>query len=175
MRIVDESKQSTDLNEEYTQRIAFAQEQKTEIERVFSKLKKKKPKDLDAHFHKAHDKAFSKIDCLSCANCCKTTSPIFRDIDIKRISKRLKIGEAEFSRTYLKMDEDRDWVLQKAPCAFLGADHLCSIYEYRPQACKDYPHTDRKKIVQVLDLTLKNISICPAVAEVSTEVIKVYP
>lgn len=175
MRIVDEGKQSRDLNEEYTQRIALAHEQKAEIERVFSKLKKKKPKDLDVHFHKAHERAFAKIDCLSCANCCKTTSPIFRDIDIKRISKRLKIGEAEFSRTYLKMDEDRDWVLQKAPCTFLGADNVCSIYEYRPQACKEYPHTDRKKIVQILDLTLKNTSICPAVAEVSMEVVKVYP
>lgn len=161
------------MEKEYQENIDKAGEQKEEIKRVFNQLKRKKPKNLDDLFQEQHEKVFAKIDCLLCANCCKTTSPIFRDIDIKRISKKLKMSEAVFERTYLKTDEDNDWVLKTAPCHFLGSDNNCGIYEFRPQACRDYPHTDRKKIVQVLDLTERNATICPAVAEIAMEVVKV--
>ena len=67
-----------------------------------------------------------------------------------------------FIAQYLRLDEDRDYVLQEVPCAFLGADNYCSIYDVRPKACREYPHTDRKKFHQITDLTLKNLSICPA-------------
>jgi hypothetical protein len=30
-----------------------------------------------------HDEAFSKVDCLQCANCCKNYSPRFKTTDIK--------------------------------------------------------------------------------------------
>ena len=36
-----------------------------------------------------HEEAFAKIDCLSCAACCKNYSPRFKTPDIKRISKHL--------------------------------------------------------------------------------------
>ena len=161
------------MEKEYQESIDKASEHKDEIKRAFAQLKRKKPKNLDDLFQREHEKAFSTIDCLLCANCCKTTSPIFRDIDIKRIAKKLKISEAVFERTYLKTDEDNDWVLKTAPCHFLGSDNICSIYDFRPQACREYPHTDRKKIVQVLDLTERNVSICPAVADITLEVLKV--
>ena len=111
-------------------------------------------------------KHFQKIDCLNCGNCCKTTSPIFRDIDVKRISKKLKCSTKEFENTYLKRDEDEDLILKTAPCAFLSDDNSCSIYDIRPQACREYPHTDRKKVVQVMELTEKNMLICPAVSRI---------
>lgn len=156
----------------YLSIITEAEEKKDEISKFFERLKKRKPKGLDEQFQKAHIAAFKEIDCLSCANCCKTTSPIFRDVDIKRIAKKMRFTESQFERNYLQVDEDGDWVLKSAPCTFLNEDNSCSIYEYRPQACKDYPHTDRKKVVQVLDLTLKNIEICPAVAKISTVVLE---
>ncbi|WP_372938079.1 YkgJ family cysteine cluster protein, partial [Seonamhaeicola sp.] len=53
-------------------------------------------------------------------------------------------------------------VLQTVPCTFLGADNYCSIYEVRPKACREFPHTDRKKFQQISNLTLKNVAICPA-------------
>ncbi len=155
----------------YQNYIEEAAENKEQIEKLFSRLKKKKPKELDGLFHAAHEKAFDKIDCLECANCCKTTSPIFRDIDIKRISKKLKIGVAEFERTYLRMDEDDFWVLKSSPCAFLEDDNKCGIYDFRPQACTDYPHTDQRKVVQVLDLTQENVKICPAAAKITMEIL----
>jgi len=128
----------------------------------FSKLKKKPPKQLDYLMQELHDSAFKKINCLECANCCKTTGPLFTDKDISRISKYLKLKPQRFIATYLNIDEENDYVLQSLPCPFLGEDHFCSIYDVRPKACREFPHTDRKKIYQITNLTLKNIAICPA-------------
>ena len=134
--------------------------------KVFRKMKQAKPNDLDQKFHKAHEVEFKKMDCLSCANCCKTTSPIFRDADIRRISKHLRIKEGKFISDYLKMDEEQDYVLKSSPCSFLDNDNSCSIYDVRPLACREYPHTDRKNMFQVLEITAENSLICPAVARI---------
>lgn len=136
------------------------------------KAKKANSRTLDDQFHTLHQEAFRKIDCLVCANCCKTTSPIFRDVDIKRLSKRLRMPESKFIDTYLKIDEDRDYVLQSSPCAFLGDDNYCSVYEDRPLACREYPHTDRKNMYQILPLTRKNMEVCPAVSYIMKEISK---
>ena len=134
--------------------------------KVFRKMKQAKPNDLDQKFHKGHEAEFKKMDCLSCANCCKTTSPIFRDADIRRISKHLRIKEGKFISDYLKMDEDQDYVLKSSPCSFLDNDNSCSIYDVRPLACREYPHTDRKNMFQVLEITAENSLICPVVARI---------
>jgi hypothetical protein len=134
--------------------------------KVFRKMKQAKPNDLDQKFHKGHEAEFKKMDCLSCANCCKTTSPIFRDADIRRISKHLRVKEGKFISDYLRMDEEEDYVLKSSPCSFLEKDNSCSIYDVRPLACREYPHTDRKNMFQVLEITAENSLICPAVARI---------
>ena len=134
--------------------------------KVFRKMKQAKPNDLDQKFHKGHEAEFKKMDCLSCANCCKTTSPIFRDADIRRISKHLRVKEGKFISDYLRMDEEQDYVLKSSPCSFLDNDNSCSIYDVRPLACREYPHTDRKNMFQVLEITAENSLICPAVARI---------
>ncbi|MBC9811257.1 YkgJ family cysteine cluster protein [Crocinitomicaceae bacterium CZZ-1] len=137
-------------------------------------FKKKKPKNLDELFHKEHQAVFRKVDCLKCANCCKTTSPIFRDIDIRRISAHMRMTASDFIKKFLKIDEDNDYVLQQSPCHFLMADNTCIIYENRPLACREYPHTDRKNINQILDLTRKNAEICPAVSNILLQINKSF-
>ena len=109
-----------------------------------------------------HEAEFERTDCLQCANCCKTTGPLFTDKDIQRISKHFKMKEHEFISQYLIVDEENDYVLQAVPCTFLGTDNYCSIYEVRPKACREFPHTNRKKFQQISTLTLKNVAICPA-------------
>jgi Fe-S-cluster containining protein len=133
----------------------------------YRKLKARPPKDLDRRFHEAHDQVFSDTDCLQCANCCKTTSPIFYERDIDRASRALRLKPRDFIDKYLRIDEDKDYVLQKSPCAFLGHDNLCSIYDDRPQACREYPHTNRKRMHQILDLTYRNTLVCPAVLRIT--------
>ena len=59
-----------------------------------------------------------------------------------------------------------DMVFRSMPCPFLGDDNYCAIYESRPKACREYPHTDRKKFFQIYKLSVKNASTCPIVYEV---------
>lgn len=108
-----------------------------------------------------HEEAFSKIDCLQCANCCKNYSPRFKTPDIKRISKHLKLRESEFIDKYLIVDEDGDFVANTKPCPFLGADNQCSIYQQRPSDCHRFPYTDEDVFFKRPQLTLKNSSFCP--------------
>ncbi len=141
----------------------LAEEKKKETKKYFQRLKKRTPKNLDLTVHQLHEEQFDKTDCLACANCCKTTSPIFTEKDIKRISKFLRIKEIQFIETYLRRDEDDFMVLKEAPCTFLEPDNTCYIYDVRPKACSEYPHTNRKKFIQLTNLTLNNTEICPAV------------
>ncbi|MBX2926756.1 MAG: YkgJ family cysteine cluster protein [Saprospiraceae bacterium] len=143
-----------------------AANERKSFQQFFKRLRRKPPRRLDEVTAGLHEAVFQEIDCLSCANCCKTTSPIFRDKDIERIARHLGLRPAELVQRHLHIDEDGDYVLNTAPCTFLDADNYCSIYEVRPKACRDYPHTDRKNFHQILDLTLKNTQICPAAFEI---------
>jgi Fe-S-cluster containining protein len=139
---------------------------KNENQVFLKKLKLQNPRKLDDAFHELHEDVFEKVDCLTCANCCKTTSPIFRQKDIELLAKKLKCSPSDFIQNYLHLDADGDYVLNSSPCPFLDNENYCSVYEYRPTACREYPHTDRKKMYQLLDLTMKNTLVCPAVLNI---------
>jgi Fe-S-cluster containining protein len=110
-----------------------------------------------------HEEAFRHADCLSCANCCRNYSPRFKTPDIKRLSRALRMREGVFIETYLRLDEDGDYVVKSTPCPFLGADNRCSVYEDRPSDCRRFPYTDEDVLVKRPAITLKNASFCPAV------------
>lgn len=149
-----------------------AKDTHTSTKKFFSKLKKKPPKNLDVIMQELHEDEFEKTDCLLCANCCKTTGPLFTDRDIERIAKHFRMKPQKFIQSYLRMDEENDYVLKSVPCTFLGEDNYCSIYDIRPKACREFPHTDRKKFHQITDLTLKNVAICPAAFNIVEEMKK---
>ncbi|MGD1946376.1 MAG: YkgJ family cysteine cluster protein [Croceivirga sp.] len=144
----------------------------SENKKFFQRLKRKPPKDLDYTMRELHDEEFSRTDCLQCANCCKTTGPLFTNADIERIARHFRMKPSAFIDAYLRLDEDQDYVLQQLPCAFLGADNYCSIYDVRPKACREFPHTNRKKFHQISNLTLKNVAICPAAFNIVQEMKK---
>ena len=153
--------------EAFKQRATGKQEQ---FRKTLSQLKKRKDNQVDKLFHEAHDRAFEKIDCLQCAACCTFVGPRWTRQDIRRVAKALRMKEAEFEYTYLRVDEDGDFVFQSMPCPFLGKDKYCSIYEDRPKACREYPHTDRRKMKQIFKLTLRNSTCCPAVEAVLDDI-----
>jgi Fe-S-cluster containining protein len=136
-----------------------------ENKKFLQRLSAKDPRKVDRVFHATHTAVFEEMNCLACANCCKTTSPIFYSTDIERVAKALRMKPGDFMEKYLRMDEDKDYVLKSSPCPFLDAENYCSVYEDRPKACREYPHTDRKRIVKVMDLTYRNTLVCPAVLE----------
>lgn len=110
-----------------------------------------------------HEAAFSSINCLHCAACCKNYSPRFKTPDIKRISRHLKMKEGQFIDTYLRLDEEGDYVVKQTPCPFLGNANRCSIYDVRPSDCERFPYTDEDVLLNRPRITLKNSTFCPAV------------
>lgn len=134
-----------------------------ETKAFFKGLKKSKLRDLDDIIHTIHEEEFGKMDCLECGNCCRSLGPRITDKDIDRIAKTLRMKSVDFINNYLQIDEDNDYVYKEMPCPFLGADNYCAIYENRPKACREYPHTDRKKFIQIYSLTIRNAQTCPAV------------
>ena len=127
----------------------------------YYKKNKKRLGKMDTIVQQLHDEVSEKIDCLTCANCCRSLGPAIYDKDIERMAKALRIKPSEVVSSYLRIDEDGDYVFKSMPCPFLMDDNYCSIYESRPKACREYPHTDRKNFDQIYKLTVKNTSTCP--------------
>ena len=139
---------------------------------LYYKKNKKILEKMDSVVHILHNKYSEQIDCLECANCCKKLGPAIYDKDIERMAKALRMKPSEVVETYLKIDDDKDYVFRQIPCPFLMPDNYCSIYENRPKACREYPHTDRKRFSQIYQLTVKNTYTCPIALEVMQELIQ---
>lgn len=157
---------------EYQEALKQAKINKKAILRQVTRLRKMRKGDVDTIIQPLHEKAFEKVDCLQCANCCKTTSPILTERDTQRISKHLGMKAGAFSQKYLYLDEDQEYALKTTPCPFLADDNYCGIYDVRPRACSDYPHTDQVNQIGILSLTQTNATICPAVANIFEELEK---
>lgn len=143
----------------------IAEKAKPEFLQYYKKNKRRLSK-MDTIVHLLHEEVSEKIDCLSCAKCCRSLGPAIYDRDIERMAKALRIKPSEVVSTYLQVDEDGDYVFKSMPCPFLLNDNYCSIYDSRPKACREYPHTDRKNFEQIYKLTVKNASTCPIAYEV---------
>ncbi|MGC3978539.1 MAG: YkgJ family cysteine cluster protein [Paludibacteraceae bacterium] len=141
---------------------------KTEWKKYYVK-NKKKLSGMDTIIHQIHNKISDKTDCLKCANCCRTLGPRILDKDVARMAKALRMSTNDVVEKYLLIDEDNDLIFKTMPCPFLDNDNYCSIYENRPKACREYPHTDSRKFVQIYMLTVKNAETCPIAYEVMAE------
>jgi len=146
---------------------ARARRQSGAHRRTVEALRRRPPADLDAQLAALTEAAFDTsqggIDCLRCANCCRTTPPRLTRTDADRLARHLRLKPAEFAERYVRTDADGDTVMAATPCPFLGADNACAVYDVRPLACRDYPHTAQRRQAQLLPLHLRNAAICPAV------------
>jgi Fe-S-cluster containining protein len=154
----------------YKNDVKWSESNRKRIDLIVDKARK--DKRIDDKINNVHDKVFEVVDCLKCANCCKTTGPLLTSMDIGKLSRRLKIAEKDFFNRYLRADEDGDFVFQSMPCPFLGSDNYCSVYEDRPKACRAFPHTDQKGQMDIMHLTRKNAKICPAVSQIFQQLVK---
>jgi uncharacterized protein len=130
---------------------------------IVKRLKRKKGKQLDQLADEIHNEVFSKIDCLDCAGCCSGIPPIVTKADVTRISKTFGMKPAEFEAQYLTVDEDGDTVMNTTPCPFLLEDRKCMIYDIRPKACRQFPHTNDLDFSKNIKLHAMNATICPGV------------
>lgn len=119
------------------------------------------PDPTDALVKEMHEDAFTRIDCIRCANCCKTMQPGFTDEDVARIAAHLGMSQEEFVAAYLEAGEWGD-LQTRTPCPFLGEDGRCGIYEVRPEACREFPHTDKEGFATRTHQHASNTLTCPA-------------
>jgi Fe-S-cluster containining protein len=133
------------------------------IQNTLCRLSQMQPDKLDKLIAHLHSDEFKNINCLECANCCRTISPAMTDSDVRRMAGHVKMNSQMCVREYLYLDNDGDYMFNITPCPFFGSNNYCSIYESRPQACKEYPHTNRKQYYQILDITARNSKVCPVV------------
>lgn len=132
----------------------------------FLSRNRKKIEASDLKIQALHGEISDRTNCLECANCCRSLGPRITDKDVEKMGKALRMKPVDVVSRYLRVDEDGDMVFRSMPCPFLGDDNYCAIYESRPKACREYPHTDRKKFFQIYKLSVKNASTCPIVYEV---------
>jgi uncharacterized protein len=126
---------------------------------LFEKLKENRAYHADVDVFT--EEAFDHIDCLTCANCCKSAPPIFLPQDIKRLALHLSVSKKEFIKRYLILDVDNSYTGKTVPCPFLLADNKCSVYEHRPEACRAYPHLHSKSFTRLSKYHIRNVSMCP--------------
>ena len=134
------------------------------FKRFLTKVEKNPPRDLDKLTEKLNVEIWQHVDCLTCANCCKTMTPTYTPKDIKRISTYLGMTTKQFKDKWLYYDKkDGDWMNVQRPCQFLDLKtNMCSIYEVRPADCAGFPHFTKKKMVDYMHVHKQNIEYCPA-------------
>lgn len=136
---------------------------KKEFKAIAQKIWKLKGREADKIIRQYHNDEFTTINCLECANCCKTLGPRLTHSDIERMSGYIKLPVKDFCDNYISVDNDGDYIFNISPCPFLQSDNYCSIYDARPRACRTYPHTDRNNIRGIIMICLKNTETCPVV------------
>lgn len=137
---------------------------KTRLRRFLTRLEKKETPGLQQMTKQLEKETWQEVDCLSCANCCKTMTPTFTATDIKRISAHFGQTEEEFKTKWLRREKsgDRDWLNKTEPCQFLNLkDNKCSIYAIRPADCAGFPHLP-KKLKDYAHVHKQNVEYCPA-------------
>ncbi len=136
-------------------------------------MKFKSEKRVDKLAKALHEKAFEKIDCLKCGNCCRTMGPVWSEKDISKIGKHLELKPKQVKEEYLKKDEDNDWVLNSLPCPFLNQENNeCTVYESRPKDCREFPHTQKSGFATRTYGHSQHTLVCPAVYYIVEEMKK---
>jgi len=152
-----------------------AKQHKKENDVYLRGLRNLKEDHIFTEIKKIHQEVFTKIDCMQCAICCKTTPALVTNSDIKRIASVMDISTKQFLRKYVLEDINGEMTLNGVPCRFLKEDNSCSIYADRPEACRRFPHTDEKEYPRRTSLNLANTMVCPAAYQVLEQLKNVIP
>ncbi len=80
-----------------------------------------------------------RLDCLSCASCCKDNEVILEKRDVVRFERA---GKGLLAKTPWARRRDGKIVLvltRDKRCRHLARDNKCRVYEHRPDACSQFP------------------------------------
>jgi len=132
--------------------------------RFLNRINRDKPGGLQQIAEKAESKSWEGIDCLTCANCCKTMKPTYTRADINRIAAFLQMSSEEFRKKWLRKEPGANtWINKTTPCQFLDLKtNMCNVYAVRPADCSGFPHLTKKRVMDYIHVHKQNIDECPA-------------
>lgn len=145
---------------------------RSRFRRFLTGLEKKPVRGLETLTAKLEKEVWAEVECLTCANCCKTMTPTFNNADVKRIAAHFGQTTDEFRAKWLfKQRGTGDWMNKKEPCQFLNLkDNKCSIYAIRPADCAGFPHLP-KKMKDYAHVHKQNVEYCPATYKIVEKMI----
>lgn len=98
--------------------------------------------ELDAIITKIATPIIAKTDCTQCGNCCRSLDVYLTPDDAQRLSDGIHIPLSAIVDGYInqpRAQSQGEWgMFHQRPCAFLDGN-LCTVYDHRPQTCRDYP------------------------------------
>jgi Fe-S-cluster containining protein len=122
--------------------------------------------ELDVVVQETTDAVWQQIDCTTCGNCCRTLQIVVDNKDIRRLAARLDISPQMFSRRYVQTSKDGSKYFASLPCPFLDSDNRCTVYEDRPQACREFPFLHKDGFRHRTLSMIENTAVCPIVFNV---------
>jgi Fe-S-cluster containining protein len=108
----------------------------------------------------------ARIDCTTCANCCRVLAPSLDPEEMDRLAQALDMDLAALQETCLREGQFGRWELP-APCPLLDGN-LCRVYEARPKTCREYPHLHNDFRAHSM-ARIHDTFICPIVFNVVEE------
>ena len=155
-----------ETNIQRIQQLAKQREEANWAFRCFLKGSDFSIRSIDLTVHSLYREVSREIDCTKCANCCKTTHPVLKPADVRRLARHLELRVDEFRSRFLTDDPGRGGsVFRDQPCPFLQ-DNSCTVYDHRPSDCRSYPHLHKKDFVFRMNQVFSNCSVCPIVFNV---------
>lgn len=79
--------------------------------------------------------------CRRCGECCSELGAGWTYRDIEKAASYLNMDSGEFLKSYLERGKTESEKFKRvtSPCPFITSNNECSIYPYRPLACRLYP------------------------------------
>ena len=86
-------------------------------------------KEIDSIVHEIYQQVSSKIDCISCGNCCKIIQPVLNDKDIDQLSKSLKVKMKLITKEFEEQFKDYPLYSQESESDPLV---ICKLFDPEP-------------------------------------------
>ena len=118
-------------------------------------------------------KHWDGFDCTTCGNCCREISPFFTTSELKILAKALDKDFNFVRKEYFKASADREgFIPLLKPCPFFF-NNRCTVYEYRPAGCKDFPHCN--ELLSYAMLHVESTLVCPVVFNIIDSLRQKWP
>jgi hypothetical protein len=147
---------------------AYADEHVDENDRFKAFLKQQDDDAVDKIVFELNDHISPQIDCMACGNCCKSFMINVTQEEAENLSTHLQMPLPQLKEKYLEESAQGQMVVNTIPCSFLTGT-VCSIYEYRFDGCREFPHLHRPHFNGRLFGVLMYYATCPIIFNVIEE------